>query len=84
MSTYERVIRCVDIAFTIYGSGKDGMFWLNRATAIWRAERGDEPIPGEVWVLVAEMLRLRHATLIDAFPRMRQFVDDPTGFEFPG
>lgn len=82
MDNNDKILHCIHIAFTIYGSGKDGKFWLNMATEFWKKDHGQEPISEEMWVRVASMLRERHTWLAE-HPRFQEFLEDPAAFEFP-
>jgi len=51
------------IAFTIYGQGKNGAYWLNKAATEWQTRHNGQPIPDQVWNDI-------RATILGEFPAL--------------
>lgn len=62
------------IAFTIYSQGRNGSYWLNKAQHDWEQRTGGEPISGEVWQEVREMVAKEFPEVVSSNKKLYEWL----------
>jgi len=62
------------IAFTIYGQGKDGSFWLDKAQRDWETRNNGQTIPDSTWAEIRQMIAGEFSELLSRNPKLWRWV----------
>jgi hypothetical protein len=62
------------IAFTIYSQGRNGSYWLDKAQHDWEQRTNGEPIPGEVWREVREMVAKEFPEVVGSNKKLYEWL----------